>query len=359
MNRKKLIKKMALPAAVVFVVSIAVALIQTPYWNNKYKGIQDELNAHISQVTQENSQYLTATAEKIGAISAQNIADDRLIKEIQSELMREHQRMDLAKRYLWMSNNQGDFVFGAPSYVFVQVNKAYDENEESIKSEGLYSDRSDFLMDVIDHHNQEDFANIEIGKIKEFHQSRRERSWYYTRDRGLVLSAPVANEAGVVQGTLFIKIDDSINHRLYFSDRRAQRYDGFLQFQPLFIFFAIISGFFLWFLLPTWVYIDAQQRDVNNPGIWAFITLISLVFGLAIYMITRPSVMRSNQCPQCENELNGSGAFCPHCGFDLSNTYCPQCQYPIKSDWTFCPSCRAGLEAEEDSEPVVETEKEK
>ena len=358
MNRKKLIKKMALPAAIVFMVSLAVAIIQTPYWNNKYKQHQQRLNEHITTVTDQNTQYLTATAEKIGVISRtpENVADNRLIKVIQSELLLEHQKVDQAKRYLWMSDNRGEFIFGAPSYAFVQVNNAYDKNAETIIKEGLYSDRNDFLLDVIDQHNQVDFANVDIGKIKQLHQDGRESSWYYTRDRGLILSAPVANEDGQVQGTLFIKIDDSANHEMYYSNNRARGEDAFLDYQPLFIFFTVISGFFLWFLLPTWVYIDAQQRDVNNPGLWAFITLISLIFGLAIYMITRPSTMRSHQCPQCENELNGTGTFCPHCGFDLSNTYCPQCQYPIKPDWTFCPSCRAGLEEKEELQPVVEPE---
>jgi predicted amidophosphoribosyltransferase len=53
--------------------------------------------------------------------------------------------------------------------------------------------------------------------------------------------------------------------------------------------------------------------------------------------------MKSLHCPKCENQLNGSGAFCPHCGFDLSSTYCPQCQYPVKPEWAFCPNCRAEM----------------
>jgi predicted amidophosphoribosyltransferase len=115
-------------------------------------------------------------------------------------------------------------------------------------------------------------------------------------------------------------------------------------------------------MLPTWVYIDAQQRDLSNPGLWAFITLISLIFGLAIYLITRPSALKSLTCPKCENALNG-GAFCPHCGFDLSSTYCPQCQYPIKPEWAFCPNCRSELQEKKQVEskrpkkqPVKESE---
>jgi predicted amidophosphoribosyltransferase len=106
---------------------------------------------------------------------------------------------------------------------------------------------------------------------------------------------------------------------------------------------AGLSGLFLWFLLPTWVYTDAMQRDARSPGLWALLSTISLFFGLTIYLMTRPSTYRSFHCPQCEKELNGTKAFCPHCGFDLAGTFCSQCQYPIKQSWQFCPNCRAEL----------------
>jgi predicted amidophosphoribosyltransferase len=142
---------------------------------------------------------------------------------------------------------------------------------------------------------------------------------------------------------------------LYFSRYYATResiYNDLLE--PLSATFAVLSGLFLWFLLPSWVYIDAQQRAVSNPAVWAFITLIALIFGLAIYLITRPSTMKSLHCPKCENQLNGAGAFCPHCGFDLSSTYCPQCQYPVKPEWAFCPNCRAGLAKRQSRETLPE-----
>ena len=120
--------------------------------------------------------------------------------------------------------------------------------------------------------------------------------------------------------------------------------------------FLVISGLFLWFLVLTWVYIEAKQQDVKNPLGWAFITLISfIIFGLTIYLITRPKTLKSFHCPQCEKELNGTKAYCPYCGFDLSSTFCPQCQYSIKQDWLFCPSCRAELKQEK--QDVVDIEK--
>ena len=112
---------------------------------------------------------------------------------------------------------------------------------------------------------------------------------------------------------------------------------------PIFVILLVVSGVFLWFLLPTWVYSDALERDVKNPGIWAFLSIVSLFFGLTIYLITRPAETKSFHCPKCEGELNGTRAFCPHCGNDLSSTFCQECQYPVKPNWSFCPNCRAPI----------------
>jgi len=142
---------------------------------------------------------------------------------------------------------------------------------------------------------------------------------------------------------------------MYYSKNRAARDDLYSVLNPIFGILAGFSGFILWFLLPTWVYIDAQQRDVKNPGLWAFLTLVSAMFGLIIYLITRPPGLKTLNCPQCDKELNGTKAYCPYCGFDVSSTFCPQCQYPIKPDWTFCPSCRADLKQEK-PESEIETE---
>jgi predicted amidophosphoribosyltransferase len=40
--------------------------------------------------------------------------------------------------------------------------------------------------------------------------------------------------------------------------------------------------------------------------------------------------------------VNG-GAFCPHCGRDLSASFCATCRYPLKPEWAFCPSCRTEI----------------
>ena len=72
--------------------------------------------------------------------------------------------------------------------------------------------------------------------------------------------------------------------------------------------------------------------------LWSFLVLISVFIGLVVYLIARPEET-TLKCPGCEREVNG-GAYCPHCGHDLSSAFCATCRYPLKPDWGFCPSCR-------------------
>ncbi len=360
MNKKKLIRKMALPAAIVFAASIFVQLLfEGPIESRLYQERVAKLNVHTTALAQKSQTELTAIAGKIAAVAAAEIGASRTVAELQSELLRENQKSGEARKYLWMSNQRGEFIFGVPAQVFAKLNEGFDKNSETITRDGHYKDRNDFFMKLADKHERISFSDRGLsedenqrrgyygemeGQINWRFYEEQEANYQYSRPRTLVLSAPVADAAGVLAGNLFLKIDDSANEELYYSrDYAANSYVYHNLLAPLFGTLAVLSGLFLWFLLPSWVYIDAQERGVSNPGVWAFIALVSLIFGLAIYLITRPSTTKSLHCPKCENQLNGAGTFCPHCGFDLSSTYCPQCQYPVKAEWLFCPNCRAGI----------------
>jgi hypothetical protein len=372
MNKKKLIRKMAIPAAIIFAVSIiALLLFEGPIENRMYREHVARLNAHLADLTQKNQTAIAEIAGKIAAIATGEIGASRAVAELQSEFLRENQKIGQAKKYLWMSNPNGEFIFGVPAPVFAKLNEGFEKNKDMISKDGYYKDRNDFLMKLADKHDNIDFSGRAMseqegpgyyygrneGMIEwRFYKDPRD-DWSYSRSRTLILSAPVANTAGAVVGNLFLKVDDSVNEELYYSRNRAAHSHFYYELlEPLFGTLAVLSGMFLWFLLPSWVYIDAQQRGVGNPGVWAFISLISLIFGLAIYLITRPATTKSLHCPKCENQVNG-GAFCPHCGFDLSSTYCPQCQYPIKAEWAFCPNCRAELAQQKKLEALPEQSK--
>ncbi len=355
MNKRKLIRNMALPAAGIFILSLMALLCQQPIDEMLYERHVARLDAHVAALTQEQQTFLTKTAARIAA--AGESSKNRVVAEMQSELLREQQKVRIAKKYLWRSNAQGEFVFGLPAPAFAKLNDNFDKNLEVIRNDGHYKDRNDYLMKLIHEHESLNFVEHESAGEETSSRGEKIRSWRfytdqnfssfnetYTRQVTLVLSAPVINQAGAVEGNLFLKVDDSANGMAYYSRYHAMRTNVYHRLiMPLAIFFAFVSGFFLWFLLPSWVYIDAHQRGVSNPLMWAFIALISLVFGLAIYLITRPSTLKSHACPKCEKDLNGGGMFCPHCGYDLAGSFCSQCQYPLKQEWAFCPSCRAEL----------------
>jgi hypothetical protein len=374
MNKKKLIRKMAVPAAIIFVLSIVMLLLfDGPIESRMYESRVAQLNAHLTTLTQKSQTELTEIAGKIAALATAEISASRVVAELQSEFLRENQKIGQAKKYLWMSNQRGEFVFGVPTQIFAKLNAGFDKNSDLIAQDGYYKDRNDFLMKLVDKHDRIAFADRRLSEQERqrygYYGEREgqidwrvdeepaENNWRYSRPRTLVLSAPVANAAGLVEGILFLKVDDSAHEELYYNRNYAEHsYFYYEVLMPIFATLAVLSGIFLWFLLPSWVYIDAQQRGVSNPGVWAFIALISLVFGLAIYLITRPSTMKSLHCPKCENQLNG-GTFCPHCGFDLSSTYCPQCQYPVKPEWSFCPNCRAEITQRKSSETPADQAK--
>jgi len=352
MNRKTLVRKLAIPALVIFIFSIIGLIFEQPIRKAQNKKRTETLNEHIAMLTIRFQDFLNATAKQITGIPV----DAHLVGKFQSDLLKDNPSLKL---YLWLSDVNGNFIFGAPAAVFLKLNKGFEMHRDKILSEGYYMDQNDFLMKLVDLHDLVDFSEFvpkEMDKEKSYwwrtyRESRRLSEQYnfpyhndYSRPTSFILSAPVSDAMGTSIGNLYLKVDDSYNHELYYSEQMAHRTDIYSILEPLFGAMTALAGLFLWFIFPTWVYIDAKQRDVKNPGVWAFFTLISfIIFGLTIYLITRPAALKTFHCPQCENELNGSKAYCPYCGYDLSSTFCPQCQYPIKQDWGFCPNCRAQL----------------
>ena len=355
MNKRKLIKRLAWPAAISVVVSIIVLISLIPISDARNANHKEDFKKYINSFVEQNKNYLKGVASRIKSLPV----DPVMVSELQSEYMIDHQNSDAPKKYLWMSNMNGEFLFGAPSDDFQRLNSAFDKYQPAIKADEYYRDRNDFLAKLIDRVNDIDFSQFEIGNRGE--RDNRDNGWRYYKQRdewgviqptASVFSTPVYDNVGKLIGQLYMKVDDMVNLEKYKEDSHSDTIDAV---RGIFIGLLVLSGIFLWFLLPTWVYIDAQDRDVKNPGIWAFLTLTSLFFGLVIYIVTRPNTLKSYNCPKCDGELNGTRAYCPHCGYDLANTFCQQCQYPIKPEWQFCPNCRAEIKAKEPNTAAVQT----
>jgi hypothetical protein len=338
MNKKKIIKKLAMYAGIVFIVSILALILQMPFEKKQVKLHEETLKAHINELTLNYEKYLKETASKIKTIPA----DPKVIDDIQTNIQRKNQ----VKLYLWVADNNGEFVFGCPAIAFARLNRMYEKYKTTIENDSNFYNQFDFLSNLISHHEDIDFTEFELNNV-----SRDHYQWRYYREGGVyrfnyiqpyrfLFSALVKDDTGKVIGETFLKVDDFVNHELYYRGVA----DGVTNILiPVFATLAISSGIFLWFLIPAWVYTDARQRDARKPGLWAFLTIISTIFGLTIYLLARPENYKTFHCPKCENELNGTKAFCPHCGFDLSGTFCRQCQYPVKQSWQFCPNCRVEL----------------
>ena len=129
-----------------------------------------------------------------------------------------------------------------------------------------------------------------------------------------VLSAPLKTADGVALGSLYLK-REAPERQWYRADEGPEvvaNVGGAV---------AVLAFIFLWILLPTWVYVDGTERGVRRAWLFAFLTVISSLIGLVVYLISRPEDGKTLTCPGCGREVNG-GAFCPHCGRDLSASFC-------------------------------------
>ena len=357
MSRIKLINKLGITAGAVFVVSILALISLEPYLKGRNEMHDEKLKKYISGLTEKYQSYLREKASEIDSLPV----DSKIIGDIKSKILHESPNIKL---YLWMADNNGEFVFGNPEEAFERMNKEYDKYRDNIENDGHFLNRNEYLSNLIAHQNKIDFSEFELKQIVEKYKQRYKWRFYreganiygYRYPYRFLLSNSVTDATGKVIGELYLKIDDSKNHRFY--QYNAANYELSGTLNSMFGIIAFFSGMFLWFLLPAWVYTDARQRDAKNPGLWAFLSLISIIFGWTLYLIARPSTYKSLHCPECQNELDGTKAFCPYCGFDLTHTFCPQCQYPVDQSWKFCPNCRAELveEAKKENIPVGKEE---
>ena len=334
MDRKKLLKKMAIIAIILAVISTAALLFESIDTRSREVMKKRNKAAKISQLTEHYQKFLDATAGKINDIRV----SPEIIARIKSEILRKKPK---ARLFLWMSETTGEFAFGVPAPVFIRMNKIYDKYHNIFEKDGYYVNRDDFLVKLVLKHDEIDFSKFnfspEKGTIQDWRFFRRSKlSWHDPRTIRLSLSSPVFNRENQILGDLYLVVDDST------LERAEQLFESSF-FEGIFEFMHIVFGFslfFLWVLIPSWVYIDARQRDVKNASKWALLTVVSFGFAALVYSIVRPAGPKSFLCPECHKELNGTKAFCPHCGVDLSSTFCPECQYPLKPEWQFCPNCR-------------------
>ncbi|HXY41467.1 MAG TPA: zinc ribbon domain-containing protein [Vicinamibacteria bacterium] len=332
--KKKLIGRLAMAAGAVLglalVVVAATALIARAEREDRARRAVHERE----QLVERSRKYVGELAQRVDRLPV----DAGLVGEVESRYFEEY---SAAPMQVWAMGTDGSFLFGVPRESFDKLNAIYDHEVAPKLSEGVFIDRQTFLRTLAD-------SSEEIGPASFAPKAGERRAetdeetgvwdrWrHYGHDpsRSFVVSAPVKSPTGAALGSVYLKREIPWPHGEGGNDLREVADAA-----------GVVAGFtaaFLWLLLPTWVYVDARGRGVRRAWLFAFLTAMSGPVGLIVYLIARPERPLSLQCPGCGREVDG-GAFCPHCGRDLSTAFCATCRYPLKPEWSYCPACRGEI----------------
>jgi hypothetical protein len=337
MERKmRIIRMVALASAAVFVLAGLGLLADVWLARRRHLAEEARQTAAEEQRIEQARAYLAQVVRRIVRLPV----DPAVPGDIQSKYFEDYRK---GRMYVWGMGVKSEFLFGVPADTFGRLNGTYDRYQAVIEKDGHYADRQGFLRQLVGHEDL-DFAAVvaeggeeadsetpEAPEVPEWRSFREdEAAWH-------LFSVPIRGENGAVLGNLYLKLED----RRHDAEPPPPNELREILSNTLGAFTSL-SGLFLWFLLPTWVFVDARERGMRRAMLWSLLVLISLFVGLIVYLIARPEQARTLQCPGCDREVNGGG-FCPHCGRDLSAAFCSACRYPLKPDWVFCPSCRAEI----------------
>jgi hypothetical protein len=344
--KKRLIVRLALGCAALLAVSLAVVVASTLVARRARSERDSEIRSRREAAVDRSRKYLAEVGKRVTKLPV----DPAVLGEIEARYFEEYSR---GRMHVWAMGRDGEFLFGVPRETFSKLNAIYDRDVLPRLKDGVYLDRQTFLRGLVEESDEidaETFAEPEEAVAPEDSPEETraashegpEAAWKRFAHRGddpdrFVLSTPLRAPDGQALGSLYLQ------SRV---ERIAARAD--LEIPDAIgraaAFGVGLSLFGLWMLLPTWVFVDARGRGVRRAALFAFLTALSAVIGLVVYLIARPEDPRTLPCPGCGREVDGN-AYCPHCGRDLSTAFCPACRYPLKPDWVYCPACRSEIKA--------------
>jgi hypothetical protein len=329
--KKKLIGRLAVAAGVALALALVVLVGTTLAGRSERQGREERARRQREALVERSRKYAGELAQRVQALPV----DPALVGEIESRYFEEYASGPMQ---VWAMGTDGRFLFGVPREAFDKLNAVYDRDVEPNLKEGVFVDRQTFLRTLAD-------ASEEIGprsfapEPSEDGDAAWERWRRFGHDSGraFVVSAPLRDASGAALGSLYLK-------RVTAEEERWND-SGLRDAQEAAAGAAGLAAAFLWLLLPTWVYVDARGRGLRRAWLFAFLTAISALVGLVVYLIARPEAPAALVCPGCSREVDGN-AYCPHCGQDLSAAFCSACRYPLKPDWAFCPACRTEIRSQ-------------
>ncbi len=327
-RKKKLITRMALWTGAVLALGLVVggsALLLQRTHRHRWS---EQQRADREQLLGRSRAYLDELAKRIVRLPV----DPTVMGEVESRYYEEY---PAGPMYVWAMGTNGEMLFGVPREAFARLNAIYDREIVPRLKEGVFIDRQTCFRGLVDQSDEIDPKEFEREAGAD--RNARWNDWRLRRpeEGTFVLSAPLKAVDGTALGSVYMK-------RVR-AEQAGYRPDGRFEFAAnLGGAMAGVALLLSWVLLPTWVYVDARERGVRRAPLFAFLTVISSLIGLVVYLIARPEDTGRLTCPGCGREVNG-GAFCPHCGRDLSTAFCSACRYPLKPEGAFCPSCRTEI----------------
>ena len=327
-SKKKLITRMAAWSGAALAGTLLALGASLLLMRSEHGLFEDRQRAEREERLRRCREYLAEVAQRIDRVPV----DPTLVAEIESRYYEERASGPIQ---VWAMGTDGSFLFGVPKESFSRLNALYDREVTPRLEEGVFFDRQSFLLGHLEDEDGIDLPeSILTGDDERPAEvlERRVRHGHRS-ENAFVLSAPLKSADGAALGSVYLKRSAPSEREWYRPDERLEFAAGVAGGV------AGLAFVFLWVLLPTWVYVDARERGVRRATLFAFLTVISSLVGLVVYLIARPESGRALACPGCGREVNG-GAFCPHCGRDLSASFCATCRYPLKPEWSFCPSCR-------------------
>jgi len=115
--------------------------------------------------------------------------------------------------------------------------------------------------------------------------------------------------------------------------------------RPILNLISILGGLFFasFILLVGYVNADTKRRGMNSL-LWTLLVIfIPKAIGfIAYFLLRKPLLVESRQCPKCGAAAGGDFRYCPKCGYSFTPS-CAQCGRPIAADYAWCPYCGKGI----------------
>jgi hypothetical protein len=326
--KKRLITRLALWTAGVLFLALLTGGAALVRESSDRRGYEANRRRERDQAVERSRQYLSELTQRIEKLPV----DPTLVGEVESRYFDEQATGPMQ---VWAMGTDGEFLFGVPRESFRKLNAIYDREITPRLKEGVFLDRQAFLLGHLGDAPDLVLSEEEVLNAEASADLWRGLRWSSGSDGVFIVSAPLKTPDGVALGSVYLRREPGAGDHYLMDDRLevAAGVSGAV---------AVLAFIFLWILLPTWVYVDGRERGVRRIPLFAFLTVLSSLIGLVVYLISRPDEGKALTCPGCGREVNG-GAFCPHCGRDLSASFCGICRYPLKPDWAFCPSCRTEI----------------